>query len=102
MKEDRLTKREQSILDVLTSVANRTFYGAFSTNITNRSRISRQALCQQFQTSDRWNRRTIHRLRKKGYPICSDMMGGYWLGTDAEWKEFCSWRTSVAMASIFD
>ena len=102
MKDSHLIKSERAVLDILTSIQSRTFYGAFSTNVINRSRISRQALCQQLQTSDRWNRKIIHRLRKKGCPICSDMTGGYWLGTDVEWKEFCYWRKSVAANSVFN
>lgn len=102
MKNDKLTKHQSDILDILIAIKERRFYGVVDKkSIRNPLRISRGDLQRQLGYRDRDNRDAIHKLRKKGYPICSDTRGGYWLGTDAEWEKFRQFERQVALSRMY-
>lgn len=97
---EKISKHEEEILDILFSIRNKTFYGV-ATGIKNKNRISRHDLCAQIGYTDRSNRRAIHSLRRKGFPVCSDADGGYWLGTPVEWEEFREKERQAALSRMY-
>lgn len=70
---------------------------------TNReNRIKRSALARLTQINDRTLREKIHELRMDGYQIIGDTSaGGYYLGTEREWDEFCDQQRRRAINNFY-
>ncbi len=63
---------------------------------------SREELRYKTGVCDRQVRRAIHELRRDGYKIISSSdRPGYWLGTSAEWNDFCDKQRSKGIAGMF-